>query len=82
MEKEKLEEKIIYHPERCVFMETSKLLNSTLDLKELLDLILKSITKAMEASFSSISLYDRKAQELDLYLYSGESKEEKKELRL
>ncbi|MCJ7459135.1 MAG: SpoIIE family protein phosphatase [candidate division Zixibacteria bacterium] len=82
MEKEKIEEKIIYHPERCVFMETSKLLNSTLDLKELLDLILKSITKAMEASFSSISLYDRKAQELNLYLYSGESKEEKKELRL
>ena len=82
MEKEKLEEKIIYHPERCVFMETSKLLNSTLDLKELLDLILESITKAMEASFSSISLYDRKAQELNLYLYSGENKEEKKELRL
>lgn len=82
MEKEKIEEKIIYHPERCVFMETSKLLNSTLDLKELLDLILESITKAMEASFSSISLYDRKAQELDLYLYSGEKKEEKKELRL
>ncbi|HVP37186.1 MAG TPA: SpoIIE family protein phosphatase [Terriglobales bacterium] len=82
MEKEKIEEKIIYHPESCVFMETSKLLNSTLDLKELLDIILESITKAMEASFSSISLYDRKAQELSLYLYSGENKEEKKELRL
>jgi len=82
MEKEKIEEKIIYHPENCIFMETSKLLNSTLDLKELLDLILESITKAMEASFSSISLFDRKAQELNLYLYSGESKEEKKELRL
>ncbi|MDP3024447.1 MAG: SpoIIE family protein phosphatase [candidate division Zixibacteria bacterium] len=82
MEKEKIEEKIIYHPERCVFMETSKLLNSTLDLKELLDIILESITKAMEASFSSISLFDRKAQELNLYLYSGEKKEERKELRL
>ncbi|MDP2960475.1 MAG: SpoIIE family protein phosphatase [candidate division Zixibacteria bacterium] len=78
MEQKKTEEKIIYHPERCVFMETSKLLNSTLELEELLDIILELITKAMEASFSSISLLDKKTQELNLYLYTGKKEEEKK----
>jgi sigma-B regulation protein RsbU (phosphoserine phosphatase) len=82
MEQKKAEEKIIYHPESCVFMETSKLLNSTLELEELLDIILELITKAMEASFSSISLLDKKTQELNLYLYTGKKQEEKKKLSL
>ncbi len=82
MEQKKTEEKIIYHPERCVFMETSKLLNSTLELEELLDIILELITKAMEASFSSISLLDNKTQLLNLYLYTGKKEEEKKKLSL
>jgi len=82
MEQKKTEEKIIYHPERCVFMETSKLLNSTLELEELLDIILELISKAMEASFSSISLLDKKTQELNLYLYTGKKQEEKKKLSL
>jgi sigma-B regulation protein RsbU (phosphoserine phosphatase) len=82
MEQKKTEEKIIYHPENCVFMETSKLLNSTLELEELLDIILELISKAMEASFSSISLLDKKTQELNLYLYTGKKQEEKKKLSL
>ncbi len=82
MEQKNTEEKIIYHPERCVFMETSKLLNSTLELEELLDIILELITKAMEASFSSISLLDKKTQELNLYLYSGKKEGERKNLSL
>jgi sigma-B regulation protein RsbU (phosphoserine phosphatase) len=82
MEQKKTEEKIIYHPERCVFMETSKLLNSTLELEELLDIILELISKAMEASFSSLSLLDKKTQELNLYLYSGKKEGKRKKLSL
>jgi serine phosphatase RsbU (regulator of sigma subunit)/putative methionine-R-sulfoxide reductase with GAF domain len=82
MEQKKTEEKVIYHPERCVFMETSKLLNSTLELEELLDIILELITKAMEASFSSISLLDNKTKLLNLYLHTGKKEEEKKKLSL
>ncbi|MCJ7498268.1 MAG: SpoIIE family protein phosphatase [candidate division Zixibacteria bacterium] len=82
MEQKKTEEKIIYHPESCVFMETSKLLNSTLELEELLDIILELISKAMEASFSSLSLLDKKTQLLNLYLYTGKKEEEKKKLSL
>jgi len=82
MEEKNTEEKIVYHPEKCVFMETSKLLNSTLDTDELLDIILEQITKAMQASFSSISLLDRKTQKLNLYLYSGEKTGELKKLSL
>ena len=82
MEQKKTEEKVIYHPERCVFMETSKLLNSTLELEKLLDIILELITKAMEASFSSISLLDNKTKLLNLYLHTGKKEEEKKKLSL
>jgi sigma-B regulation protein RsbU (phosphoserine phosphatase) len=82
MEQKKTEEKIIYHPENCVFMETSKLLNSTLELEELLDIILELITRAMEVSFSSLSLLDKKTQELNLYLYSGKKEGERKKLSL
>jgi sigma-B regulation protein RsbU (phosphoserine phosphatase) len=82
MEEKKIEEKIVYHPEKCVFMETSKLLNSTLELDVLLDIILELITKATEASFSSISLLDRKTRKLNLHLYTGDKTGEKKKLSL
>ena len=82
MEQKKTEERIVYHPERCVFMESSKLLNSTLETDELLDIILELITKAMQASFSSISLLDKKTQKLNLYLYSGKKIGERKKLSL
>lgn len=81
-DKKYIEEKIVYHPEKCVFMETSKLLNSTLELDVLLDTILELITRAMEASFSSISLLDKKTRKLNLHLYTGDKTGERKKLSL
>ncbi len=76
------EEKIVFHPQKCVFMETSKLLNSTLETDVLLDIILELITRAMEASFSSISLLDRKTRKLNLHFYTGDKTKERKKLSL
>ncbi len=70
-------EKILRHTKDSIFMETSKLLNSTLNIDELLDIILDLTAKAMEAKASSLLLIDKKREELELYV-SREAKRRKK----
>jgi sigma-B regulation protein RsbU (phosphoserine phosphatase) len=60
-----------------MFVETSKLLNSTLNIDELLSIILDLTTKAMEAQASSLLLIEKKRGELELYVYA-ETKPTKK----
>ncbi len=60
-----------------VFIETSKLLNSTLNIDELLDIVLDLTAKALEAQGSSLLLMDKKGKELELHL-SRQSKQRKK----
>jgi len=71
-------EKILQHSKDSIFIETSKLLNSTLDIDELLDIILDLTAKAMEAQASSLLLIDKKRGDLELYV----SKEEKQRKKL
>ena len=59
---------ILGHPKDSIFIETSKLLNSTLNLDELLGIILDLTTKAMETQASSLALIDKKRGELELYM--------------
>jgi sigma-B regulation protein RsbU (phosphoserine phosphatase) len=61
-------EKILRQVRDSIFIETSKLLNSTLNIDELLDIILDSTAKAMEAQASSLLLIDKKRGELELYV--------------
>ena len=70
-------EKILRHPKDSIFIETSKLLNSTLNIDELLDIILDLTAKAMEAQASSLLLIDKKSGKLELYV-SREAKHRKK----
>ncbi|KPK78776.1 MAG: hypothetical protein AMJ89_00255 [candidate division Zixibacteria bacterium SM23_73] len=70
-------EKILRHAKDSIFGETSKLLNSTLNIDELLDIILDLTAKAMEAQASSLLLIDKKRGELELYV-SSEAKRRKK----
>ena len=70
-------EKILRHTKDSIFMETSKLLNSTLNIDELLDIILDLNAKAMEAQASSLLLIDRRRGELEFYV-SKEAKRRKK----
>ncbi len=60
-----------------IFIETSKLLNSTLNIEELLDIILDLTTKAVEARASSLLLMDEKREGLELYV-SQEAKQKRK----
>lgn len=50
--------------ERVAFFEVSQALNSTLKLKELLDVIIKSIQKVIQADQGSIMLIDKKQEKL------------------
>lgn len=59
---------ILHHPKDSIFIETSKLLNSTLNLDELLGIILDLTAKAMESQASSLVLIDKKRGELELYM--------------
>lgn len=70
-------EKILRHTKDSIFIETAKLLNSTLNIDELLDIILDLTAKAMEAQVSSLLLIDKKKKELELYV-SKEAKPRKK----
>jgi sigma-B regulation protein RsbU (phosphoserine phosphatase) len=83
-EKEKAEFKLISipHPEGCLFMETSKILNSTLNLDELLDIILDLTTKAMEAEASSFLLLDKKTDELTFFVALKDKIKQKKTIPL
>jgi sigma-B regulation protein RsbU (phosphoserine phosphatase) len=62
---------ILHHPKNSIFIETSKLLNSTLNLDELLGIILDLTAKAMEAQAGSLVLMDMKREELELYISAG-----------
>jgi sigma-B regulation protein RsbU (phosphoserine phosphatase) len=66
-------EKILLHSKDSIFVETSKLLNSTLNMDELLGIILRLTAKTMETQASFLTLVDEKGKELELY-GSGETK--------
>jgi sigma-B regulation protein RsbU (phosphoserine phosphatase) len=70
-------EKILQNSKESIFIETSKLLNSTLNIDELLEIILDLTSQAMEAQASSLLLVDRKRGELELYV-SREDRQRKK----
>ena len=70
-------EKTMRHTADSIFIETSKLLNSTLNIEELLDIILDLTAKAMEAQASSLLLIDKKKGELELHV-SREAQHRKK----
>jgi sigma-B regulation protein RsbU (phosphoserine phosphatase) len=72
-----MSDKILQHAKDSIFVETSKLLNSTLNIDELLDIILDLTAKTMEAQASSLLLIDKKRGELELYV-SSEAKRRKK----
>ena len=65
-----------------LLVETSKLLNSTLNLDELLDVILSLATRTMEAQAGSLLLVDEKSGKLKLHVSPDEKAEGKKELEL
>jgi sigma-B regulation protein RsbU (phosphoserine phosphatase) len=72
-----MSQEIFGHSKDSIFIETSKLLNSTLNIDELLGIILDLTAKAMEAQASSLMLMDKKRGELELYVYA-ETKPTKK----
>jgi sigma-B regulation protein RsbU (phosphoserine phosphatase) len=72
-----MSQEISGHPKDSIFIETSKLLNSTLNIDELLDIILDLTAKAMEAQASSLMLMDKKRGDLELYV-SAEAKPKKR----
>jgi sigma-B regulation protein RsbU (phosphoserine phosphatase) len=70
------------HSKNELFVETSKLLNSTLNLDELLDLVLTLSARIMEAQASSLLLVDEKSGKLKLHVSPEERAEGKRELEL
>lgn len=70
------------HSKNDLFVETSKLLNSTLNLDELLDLVLDLSARIMEAQASSLLLIDEKSGKLRLHVSPEEKAEGKKKLEL
>jgi sigma-B regulation protein RsbU (phosphoserine phosphatase) len=70
------------HSKNELFVETSKLLNSTLNLEELLDLVLDLSARITEAQASSLLLIDEKSKKLRLHVSPEERAEGKKELEL
>jgi serine phosphatase RsbU (regulator of sigma subunit) len=65
-----------------LFAETSKLLNSTLDIDELLGVILNLSSQTMEAQASSLLLIDKKTGKLDLHISPAEKGVEKRKLEI
>jgi sigma-B regulation protein RsbU (phosphoserine phosphatase) len=65
-----------------LFVETSKLLNSTLNLDELLNLVLELSARIMEAQASSLLLVDEKSGKLKLHVSPEQRAEGKRELEL
>lgn len=70
------------HSKNELFVETSKLLNSTLNLDELLDLVLDLSARITEAQASSLLLIDEKSKKLRLHVSPEEKAEGKKKLEL
>jgi serine phosphatase RsbU (regulator of sigma subunit) len=75
-------QKAFGHSKNELFVETSKLLNSTLNLDELLDLVLDLSARIMEAQASSLLLVDEKSGKLKLHISPEERAEGKRELEL
>ena len=75
-------ERAFRHSKNELFVETSKLINSTLDLDELLDLVLNLSTRIMEAQASSLLLIDEKSGKLRLHVSPEEKAEGKKKLEI
>jgi FixJ family two-component response regulator len=57
------------------FQEIKTAISSTLNLKEVLDLIVHGVVKIMKVKGSSLSLLDKKREKLRIFAYSGLSKE-------
>jgi sigma-B regulation protein RsbU (phosphoserine phosphatase) len=81
-EEEWMTEKTLPHDRNQLFIETSKLLNSTLNLHELLEVILNLAAKTMGAEASSLLLMDEKKEKLRLHISPKEKAEGKKQLEL
>jgi sigma-B regulation protein RsbU (phosphoserine phosphatase) len=75
-------ENILQHSKDSIFIETSKLLNSTLNIDELMDIILDLTAKAMEAHASSLLLIDKKKEKLELHVSKGATPRKKISLRM
>ena len=75
-------EQILPHDKNQLFVQTSKLLNSTLNLDELLDVVLNLSAQTMQAQVSSLLLLDKKREKLVLHVSSGEKVSRKKKLEL
>jgi transcriptional regulator with GAF, ATPase, and Fis domain len=65
-----------------LLVETSKLLNSTLDLDELLDIILRLSSEVMDAQASSLLLIDESTGTLKLHLSPKDPDQSKKRMEL
>jgi sigma-B regulation protein RsbU (phosphoserine phosphatase) len=61
----------VRYPKCELLVETSKLLNSTLHLDELLDVILNLASQTMEAEASSLLVTNEKKKGMELYISSG-----------
>jgi len=77
-----MREQIPGHSKSELFVETSRLLNSTLDLDKLLDVILSLSARTMEAQASSLLLLDKKRKKLKLHISPGTKEGTKKKLEL
>jgi sigma-B regulation protein RsbU (phosphoserine phosphatase) len=75
-------ERILPGDKSKLFAETSKLLNSTLEIDELLGVILNLSSKTMEAQASSLLLIDEKEGRLRLHILPGERGVEKRRLEI
>ncbi len=61
----------LHHSKRELFAEVSKLLNSTLHLDELLEVILNLASQTMEAEASSLLVRDERKKAMQLYISSA-----------
>ena len=65
-----------------ILTETSTLISSTLDLEELLQIIMEKLKEVMQAEASSIFQIDEETKELYFLIATGEKGEEAKEIRV
>jgi sigma-B regulation protein RsbU (phosphoserine phosphatase) len=77
-----MKEQTLPHDKGDLLVETSKLLNSTLEIDQLLDVILHLSSRTMEAEAGSLLLVDEKTRKLKLHLSPGEKSREKRNLEI
>ncbi len=75
-------EEVLPRDKSELLVETSRLLNSTLDIDELLGVILKLSSQIMEAQASSLLLIDKKTGKLNLHISPREKGVEKRRLEI